>query len=269
MCGHVRCNWLSNKRQLGFSRLTSLSLSLSSASVSFTLLTNICRISSSLRCRSPKNSFLLASYVSWRLQSSKARTENRNKERLGSLQKIIVSFHCCWQLVDCVSLSINALSVLHWVCPPSTWMARCQDLYLWNPSPRACSAGTAHNGGHVSAPSDPPCWLWSASLWALQSRSGSRSQLKGQIQNAMSTAAETQEALLVIPSTLDSSGVQIMLFSVLASRLYSVPGHHFQMTLTCHLSLPQPLFLLKAGMWSLHRKQIIRHVHIRHPEWLN
>lgn len=42
-------------------RLTSLSFSFSSASVSFTLLTNICRISSSLRCRSPKNSFLLAS----------------------------------------------------------------------------------------------------------------------------------------------------------------------------------------------------------------
>lgn len=48
--------------------LTSFSFSFSSASVSFTLLTNICLIPSSLRCRSTKNSFLLASYVSWRLK---------------------------------------------------------------------------------------------------------------------------------------------------------------------------------------------------------
>lgn len=47
--------------------LTSFSFSFSSASASFTLLTNICLISSSLRCRSVRNSFLLASYVSWRL----------------------------------------------------------------------------------------------------------------------------------------------------------------------------------------------------------
>lgn len=48
--------------------LTSFSFSFSSASVSFTLLTNICLISSSLRCSSTRNSFLLASYVSWRLK---------------------------------------------------------------------------------------------------------------------------------------------------------------------------------------------------------
>lgn len=48
--------------------LTSFSFSLSSASVSLTLLTNICLISSSLRCRSTRNSFRLASYVSWRLR---------------------------------------------------------------------------------------------------------------------------------------------------------------------------------------------------------
>lgn len=47
---------------------TSFSFSFSSASVSFTLLTNICLISSSLRCSSKRNSFLLASYVSWRLK---------------------------------------------------------------------------------------------------------------------------------------------------------------------------------------------------------
>lgn len=41
--------------------LTSFSFSFSSASVSFTLLTNICLISSSLRCRSKRNSFLFAS----------------------------------------------------------------------------------------------------------------------------------------------------------------------------------------------------------------
>lgn len=48
--------------------LTSFSFSFSSASVSFTLLTNICLISSSLRCSSTRNSFLLASYVCCRLE---------------------------------------------------------------------------------------------------------------------------------------------------------------------------------------------------------
>lgn len=51
------------------SLLTSFSFSFSSASASFTLLTNICLIPSSLPCRSVRNSFLLASYVSWRLES--------------------------------------------------------------------------------------------------------------------------------------------------------------------------------------------------------
>lgn len=55
--------------------LTSFSFSFSSASVSFTLLTNICLISSSLRCRSTRNSFLLASYVSWRLKIGKNNVE--------------------------------------------------------------------------------------------------------------------------------------------------------------------------------------------------
>lgn len=47
---------------------TSFSFSFSSASVTLTLLTNICLISSSLRCSSERNSILLASYVSWRLK---------------------------------------------------------------------------------------------------------------------------------------------------------------------------------------------------------
>lgn len=66
-CSLFKAQWLevSGQRHV---RLTSRSFSFSSASVSFTLLTNICRISSSLRCRSPRNSFLLASYVSWRLR---------------------------------------------------------------------------------------------------------------------------------------------------------------------------------------------------------
>ena len=50
-----------------FGTPTSLSFSFSSASVSLTLLTNICLISSSFFWSSPKNSFLLVSYVSWRL----------------------------------------------------------------------------------------------------------------------------------------------------------------------------------------------------------
>lgn len=50
-----------------FGTPTSLSFSFSSASVSLTLLTNICLISSSFFWSSPKNSFLLVSYVSCRL----------------------------------------------------------------------------------------------------------------------------------------------------------------------------------------------------------
>lgn len=62
-CSLFKAQWLEVSSQQ-HTRLTSRSFSFSSASVSFTLLTNICRISSSLRCRSPRNSFLLASYVS-------------------------------------------------------------------------------------------------------------------------------------------------------------------------------------------------------------
>lgn len=48
---------------------TSFSASLSSASFSLTLWTNICLISSSFFWSSPRNSFLLASYVSCKLQT--------------------------------------------------------------------------------------------------------------------------------------------------------------------------------------------------------
>lgn len=49
-------------------------------------------------------------------------------------------------------------TALPW-CPswPRTWRARCQGLYLWSPSPPACSVGTARSGGRGSAPWGPPC----------------------------------------------------------------------------------------------------------------
>lgn len=77
-------------------------------------------------------------------------------------------------------------------------MAGCRDLCLWNPSPPAYSVGTARSGGRGSAPSDPPCWPWSASLGVSQSRSGSRSRLKGETRAGIRTAVAVQVIILVI-----------------------------------------------------------------------
>ncbi len=144
--------------------LTSLSFSFSSASVSFTLLTNICLICSSLSCSSPMNSLLLATYVSCRLR---VRTD--------------ASVHLMpwlWRLCNgnwIYSLFCYMLS-LRRRC--STWRVRCQGWCLWSPSPPVCSGGTAHSVWRGSVPSGPSCWHELASLSALQSHSDSRSPLR-------------------------------------------------------------------------------------------
>lgn len=65
---------------------TSLSFSFNSSSVSFTLLTNICLISSSFLWSSLRNSFLLASYVSWRLWRPREKRPRRGSQWDGAGQ---------------------------------------------------------------------------------------------------------------------------------------------------------------------------------------
>ena len=101
------------------------------------------------------------------------RAENTGEDILGIVSK--------WKLLLTVTLWLSDI-VLYWVCVRvnslSTWKAGCRGRYLWIPFLLACIAGTARNGGHGSAPSDPPYSPWSASLGVWQSRSGSRSQLR-------------------------------------------------------------------------------------------
>lgn len=69
---HMRCPFLPGGCKTPAQKppsLTSFSASLSSASFSLTLWTNICLISSSFFWSSPRNSFLLASYVSCKLRT--------------------------------------------------------------------------------------------------------------------------------------------------------------------------------------------------------
>lgn len=135
-------------------------------------------------------------------------------------------------------------------------MAGCRDLYLWSPFPPAYSVGTARSDGRGSAPSDPPCWPWSASLGVLQSRSDSRSRLKEKKNTRIRRVVAVQVIILVIllknlflvalVSQVRATNVQPCLVSVLAAHFHSVPGclfHCFQFIVTLHLSPFYPPFL--------------------------
>lgn len=138
---------------------TSFSASLSSASFSLTLWTNICLISSSFFCSSPMNSFLLASYVSWRLVG-KQKSKETSKCLYLTVFSNVRSYKIEWSRMTLI-----------------TWRACCQDLYPWSPSPLVCSGGTAHNDVCESALEGPPCSLWWAFLAIWQSHSDSHSPL--------------------------------------------------------------------------------------------